>query len=164
MRHRNVLHTAIVLGASVGLAGALCSSVGAAPQVQTRRASSGTTFVVASATGVQDLDPDVVTNSTDFQALGLVYDQLVRYNRALQFAPDLATRWAFSDGNRVITFYLRKGVRFDDGTSLTSADVVASLDRVLAPKTDDASASYLAAVKSIVARGPYAVELRSQPT
>ncbi len=164
MRHRNVLHTAIVLGASVGLAGALCSSVGAAPQVQARRASSGTTFVVASATGAQDLDPDVVTNSTDFQALGLVYDQLVRYNRALQFAPDLATRWAFSDGNRVITFYLRKGVRFDDGTSLTSADVVASLDRVLAPKTDDASASYLAAVKSIVARGPYAVELLlSQP-
>ena len=101
----------------------------------------------------------MVTNFVDFQALGLVYDQLVRYNKQLQFVPDLATSWAFSNGNRAITFQLRKGVTFDDGTSFTSADVVASLDRVLAPKTGDASASYLVAVKSIVAKGPYAVEL-----
>ena len=108
--------------------------------------------------GVQKLDPDVVTNFVDFQALGLVYDQLVRYSASLQFVPDLATSWAFSNGNRAITFQLRQGVKFDDGTTFTSANVVASIDRVLAPKTADASASYLAAVKSVVPKGPYAVE------
>ena len=48
--------------------------------------------------------------------------------------PDLATSWTFSDGNRAITFQLRKGVTFDDGTSFTSANVVASLDRVHRPE------------------------------
>ena len=158
MRHRNVLRSVTVLAASIGLAGALCSSVGAAPRVQARPASAST-FVVASTSGVQKLDPDIVTNFVDFQTLGLVYDQLVRYNKQLGFVPDLATSWAFSNGNRAITFQLRKGVTFDDGTSFTSANVVASLNRVLAPKTGDASASYIAAVKTIVAKGPYAVTL-----
>jgi peptide/nickel transport system substrate-binding protein len=159
VRHRNVLRGVIVLAASLGLAGALCSSVGAAPRVQARHSSSPSTFVVASTSGVQKLDPDVVTNFVDFQTLGLVYDQLVRYNKELQFVPDLARSWAFSKGNRAITFQLRRGVIFDDGSSFTSANVVASLNRVLAPKTGDASASYLSAVKSIVANGPYSVTL-----
>ena len=115
--------------------------------------------MVASTSGVQNLDPDTVTNLVDFQALGLVYDQLVRYNKELQLVPDLATNWAFSNGNKAITFQLRRGVTFDDGSAFTSADVVASLDRALAPKTGDASASYLSAVKSIVALGRYVVEL-----
>ncbi len=159
MGHRNVLRGVIVLAASIGLAAALCSSVGAAPRVKAIPASSGSPFVVASTSGVQKLDPDIVTNFVDFQALGLVYDQLVRYDRKLQFVPDLATSWAFSNGNRAITFQLRRGVTFDDGSSFTSANVVASLNRVLAPKTTDASASYLSAVKSIVAKGRYVVEL-----
>ena len=159
MRHRNVLRSVIALGTSFGLAGVPCSSVGAAPRVQASHASNGSTFVVASTSGVQNLDPDTVTNLVDFQALGLVYDQLVRYNKKLQFVPDLAMSWMFSNGNRVIAFRLRKGVTFDDGSRFTSADVVASLNRVLAPKTGDASASYLSAVKSIVATGPYAVKL-----
>ena len=115
--------------------------------------------MVASTSGVQNLDPDTVTNFVDFQALGLVYDQLVRYNKSLQFEPDLATSWAFSNGNRTLTFQLRRGVTFHDGSVFTSADVVASLDRALAPKTGDASASYLSAVKSIVALGRFVVEL-----
>ena len=158
MRYRKVIRNVVVLAASLGLAGALCSSVGAAPRVQAIHSASASPFVVASTSGVQKLDPDVVTNFVDFQALGLIYDQLVRYNKQLQFVPDLATSWAFSNGNRAITFQLRKGVTFDDGTSFTSANVVASIDRVLAPKTADASASYLAAVKSVVPKGPYAVE------
>src|SRR5208283_2306268 len=129
MQKKRVLLSVITLVASVGLVGALSSSVGAAPRLQARAASSSGTFVVASTSGVQKLDPDIVTNFVDFQALGLVYDQLVRYSSTEQFVPDLATSWAFSDGNRAITFQLRHGVSFDDGTSFTSANVVASLDR-----------------------------------
>ena len=121
-------------------------------------ASSSGTFVVADTSSVQKLDPDVVTNFLDFQALGLIYDQLVQYNRQLKIVPDLATSWTYSDANKVLTFQLRKNVKFDDGTTFTSADVVASLARALAAKTGDASASYLANVKRIVPVGPYAVK------
>ena len=150
MGAKKVRRSFMLLAASLALVGALSTSVGAAPRVPARHSSASGTFVVASTSGVQKLDPDIVTNFVDFQALGLVYDQLVRYGKNLQFLPDLATSWKFSNGNRAITFQLRQGVKFDDGSTFTSTDVVASLNRVLAAKTGDASASYLAAVKSIV--------------
>jgi peptide/nickel transport system substrate-binding protein len=115
-------------------------------------------FVVANTSSVQKLDPDVITNFLDFQALGLIYDTLVQFNAKLQIVPDLATSWSYSDGNKVLTLQLRKGVSFDDGTPFTSADVVASIDRAVAPKTADASSSFLATMKKIVAVGPYSVK------
>jgi len=145
----------------VAFGGLASGSAAAARGVHVGRlsTSSSGTFVVADTSSVQKLDPDVVTNFLDFQALGLIYEQLVQYNRSLQLVPDLAKSWAYSDGNRVLTFALRKGVKFDDGTAFTSADVVASLKRVIAAKTGDASASYLANVKKIVATGTYGVKL-----
>lgn len=146
---------ALAMSASllVGLGGLVPS------QVATAQGSSGSTVVVGDTSSVQKLDPDVVTNFLDFQALGLIYGQLVQYSSSLQLVPDLATSWAYSDGNKVLTFQLRQGVTFDDGTTFTSANVVASLDRALAPKTGDASASYLANVQKIVATGTYSVKL-----
>lgn len=159
MKHKNVLRSVTVLAASLGLVALLCSSVAAAPRQQAHHASASGTVVVVETVGPSKLDPDVTTGFVDFQALGLVYDQLVRYNASLQFVPDLATSWTFSNGGKLVTFQLRKGVKFDDGSTFTSADVVASLERVIAPKTGDAASSYLSSVKSIVAKGPYTVEL-----
>lgn len=135
---------------------AVAASAGSA---QTTRATAGSTLVVANTSSVQKLDPDVITNFLDFQALGLIYDTLVKYNDKLQLTPDLATSWKFSNGNRVLTLKLRKGVTFQDGTSFTSANVVASLARVKNPKTGDASASFIATVKKVVPVGAYAVKL-----
>jgi len=158
------LAVGVSLLATIGLPASASAATTRASNAHRVNAASGSTFVVADTSSVQKLDPDVVTNFLDFQALGLIYDQLVQYNTKLQLVPDLATSWAYSDGNRLLTFQLRKGVTFDDGTSFTSANVVASLDRATAPKTGDASASFLANVKKIVATGPYSVEFQlSQP-
>jgi len=144
--------------AALACLGALAASAVTA-SAGSERAAASSTFVVANTSSVQKLDPDVVTNFLDFQALGLIYDELVQFNASLKIVPDLATSWAFSDGNTVLTFQLRKGVTFDDGTSFTSANVVASLARVQNPKTADASASFLATVKKVVPVGTYAVKL-----
>lgn len=151
---------------AVALAGGVVATLAggatalAAPSAKSvARASSSAPFVVADTSSVQKLDPDVVTNFLDFQALGLIYDTLVEENPKLQIVPDLATSWAFSDGNKVLTFHLRKGVKFDDGSSFTSTDVAASLKRVLAPKTGDASASFIASLRKVVPEGPYTVKL-----
>ena len=121
----------------IAVGGPASSALAAAKGAQAARATAASsgTFVVADTSSVQKLDPDVVTNFLDFQALGLIYDQLVQYNRQLKIVPDLATSWAYSNGNRLLTFQLRKGVKFDDGTTFTSADVVASLQRAL-PRED----------------------------
>ncbi|MGP8209590.1 MAG: ABC transporter substrate-binding protein [Acidimicrobiales bacterium] len=152
---------ALVLSAGLlATLGGVVSASAATAQGARPAAVSGSTLVVGDTSSVQKLDPDIVTNFLDFQALGLVYDQLVQYNTKLQLVPDLATKWTYSDGNRLLTFQLRQGVTFDDGTTFNSADVVASLDRAIAPKTGDASASYLANVKKIVATGPYTVQFQ----
>jgi peptide/nickel transport system substrate-binding protein len=122
--------------------------------------ASASSFVVANTSSVQKLDPDVVTNFLDFQALGLIYDTLVQYNAKLEITPDLATSWKFGNGNRTLTLQLRKGVVFQDGSKFTSANVVASLERAKNPKTADASASFIATVTKIVPSGPYAVKLQ----
>ncbi len=46
-----------------------------------------------------------------------------------EVTPDLAESWDISDDELTYTFKLRQGVAFHDGTTFTSADVMASLNR-----------------------------------
>ena len=116
------------------------------------------TFVVGATSSVLKLDPDVVTNFLDFQALGVIYDTLVQYNASSKIVPDLATSWKYGNGGKALTFVLRKGVKFDDGTTFTSANVVASIKRAQTTKTDDPSASYVGSVTKVVPEGKYKVK------
>src|SRR5262249_49913229 len=49
--------------------------------------------------------------------------------------PELATSWKISKAGREAVFTLRPGVKFSDGSPLTSADVVASINRERNPKS-----------------------------
>jgi peptide/nickel transport system substrate-binding protein len=121
--------------------------------------AASSTFVIGTVNSVQKIDPDVVTNFLDFEALGLIYQTLVQENANLQIVPDLATSWAFSNGNRTLTLQLRQNVKFDNGATMTSADVVASLNRAEATATADPSASFIGSVTNIAASGPNTVVL-----
>ncbi|HXD96655.1 MAG TPA: ABC transporter substrate-binding protein, partial [Candidatus Acidoferrum sp.] len=48
-------------------------------------------------------------------------------------APDLAESWTISPDALTYTFKLRQGVRFHDGSPLTSRDVKASYDKIIFP-------------------------------
>jgi peptide/nickel transport system substrate-binding protein len=65
-----------------------------------------------------------------------LYNTLVRLNLVdgLQsIVPDLATSWESSEDGLVHTFALREGVTFHDGPTFTSADVVATFERIMNP-------------------------------
>ena len=147
--------------AALAVAGACAiATFAAGASARTGASSAAGTVVFANTSSVQKLDPHVVTNFVDFQALHLIYDTLVTYNNKLQLTPDLATSWSFSNGGKTITFQLRKNVKFTDGTTFTSANVVDSLNRVKNPKTADAASSFIASVTKIVPDGTYAVKLQ----
>jgi peptide/nickel transport system substrate-binding protein len=153
-RVRALASTALV-ASMIALVATGVTSASASPQP---RAATGT-LVIGTTNSVQKIDPDVVTNFLDFEALGLIYQTLVQENANLQIVPDLATSWAFSNGNKTLTLQLRPDVRFDDGTTMTSADVVASLNRAEASATADPSASFIGSVTNIAASGPDTVVL-----
>lgn len=148
---------AALLALALGIAA--CSSSGSSTAKSSSSGSSAP-FVVANTSSVQKLDPQVATNFLDLQALGLVYQPLVTLNAQLQVVPDLATSWAFSSDNKSVTFTLRSGVKFHDGSALTSADVKASLERVLNPATGAAAASNIGTVTSIATPSPQTVTLQ----
>src|SRR5215472_14643325 len=53
---------------------------------------------------------------------------LIRLDRATQaFDPELAKSWKVTDGGRRITFQLREGISFSDGTPFTAEDVAATM-------------------------------------
>jgi peptide/nickel transport system substrate-binding protein len=54
-----------------------------------------------------------------------VYESLAYVNTLenAKATPWLATKWAWSNGNKTLTFTIRKGVKFSDGTPMTAADV-----------------------------------------
>jgi peptide/nickel transport system substrate-binding protein len=89
------------------------------------------------------------------------------YNTLVTFDPhnyptiigDLAESWTRSDDGMTWTFKLHKGVKFHDGSEMTSADVKASWDKIVFPPEGVTSTrkSYYEAIKSIEAPDPYTV-------
>ena len=89
------------------------------------------------------------------------------YNTLVMFDPhgypkiigDLAKSWTVSDDHMTWTFTLHQGVKFHDGSDLTSADVKASWDRIVFPPEGVISPrkSYFQMIKSIEAPDPSTV-------
>src|SRR4051812_26203131 len=67
--------------------------------------------------------------------IGPQYSQLVRYdiNAYPKIVGDVAESWTVSPDALTYTFKLRPNVKFHDGTTLTSADVKASFERITNP-------------------------------
>jgi peptide/nickel transport system substrate-binding protein len=59
---------------------------------------------------------------------------LVRVNRLTQdLEPELATSWKVTNGGRTITFQLREGLRFSDGTPFSADDVAYTMQQLMDP-------------------------------
>jgi ABC-type transport system substrate-binding protein len=67
----------------------------------------------------------------DEKLAALVYDRLVTLDDYGKFQPALAIEWSHDAAAKNWQFKLRPGVMFSDGSPLTSADVVASLQSLL---------------------------------
>jgi peptide/nickel transport system substrate-binding protein len=78
----------------------------------------------------------------------LVTDSVVQYDARLDLQPMLATSWEISPDGRTVTFALRDGVRWHDGTPVTARDVVFSVETSRDPATE--AKSYMAGFQDLV--------------
>src|SRR5882724_12093202 len=83
------------------------------------------------------------------ETFGAVHPLAPHYNTLLRVDPndrtgtklvnDLAESWSMAKDGRTYTFKLRRGVKFHDGSEMTSKDVKASYDKIIFPPQGVAS-------------------------
>jgi len=103
--------------------------------------------------------PWLVDDNTALFTLANVYDGLLRVTKdGASVEPALATSWDTSADGLTWTFHLRPGVKFSDGTPLTSNDVKVSLDLARAGQRSTWKDNYKA-IKEIQAPDPATVTI-----
>ncbi len=105
-----------------------------APPSQGAEPQYGGTLIYAAGADPDSLDPPN-TQSNPGEAMNrMIYENLVRFDEKLRLVPGLATKWDLSKDGKTWTFYLRKGVKFHDGTPFNAEAVRLYFERVLGPE------------------------------
>lgn len=106
---------------------------------------------------LKQIDP-VITSDYMVRNHGyMVYDTLFALDEAMQIKPQMLERWQVSSDGLVYTFVLRDKLAFHNGTPVTAADVVASLERW--GKRDGLGQQLMALTKSLAATDDRTVTL-----
>jgi len=128
--YRQLLTVAAAVLLAAGL-GACSSSSSSTPSSSSSSASTATgkTLVMESSpeTSItQAFNPfDPTQAAYGMGATGLIYEPLLQFDLASPptYYPWLATAYAWSNGGKTITFTIRQGVKWNNGTPFTPADV-----------------------------------------
>ena len=151
MRKAHKILLPIVAAVSL-IALAACTSSGSTPSGASASKSSaahagGTLHLVAASAG-GTLDPQVNYTLQYWQLYQGAYDGLITYARvggthSEDIVPDLATALPkVSPDGKTYTFTLRKGIKFSTGKTVTTADVVASFQRLFKVSSPNAGSWY----------------------
>ena len=125
------------------LALATLPACGAAPH-------RGRTVLFASGADLQSINPLLTVHPLARQVQRYVLlTTLARYDSTLVPQPYLAQGWRWSGGGRILTFALRRDVRWHDGRRTTARDVAWTLGAAQAPATGYPRRSDLAALAAV---------------
>ena len=109
---------------------ALALAVGASLTVgDPLAAAEAKTLRMADDADPTSLDPHEQLASATLQLSHLTFDPLLRFRQDLTLEPRLAKTWKKID-ERTTRFYLREGVRFHSGRTLSAEDVVWTFNRL----------------------------------
>ncbi len=89
----------------------------------------------ASQGDILTMDPHAQNEGLNNTANSYIYEPLVTYNEKFEVVPALSTDWK-QETPLIWRFNLRQGVKFHDGSPLTAADVVFSIDRAMQPTSN----------------------------
>ena len=112
--------------AAVTLAGALAACGSSSPAGSTASSGNNATLTISNENGaLWTCDFSPFNGSDTLLSVGFVYETLA-YVNPLQdgkATPMLATSWAWGAGDKSLTFTIRGGVKFSNGTPLSAKDV-----------------------------------------
>src|SRR5437773_4173882 len=128
-RHRTII---AVVGLCV-LIGSLVVVAPAAVQAETPR--RGGVLLAAIAADAPSLDPHQEQTFATIELVAPLYSTLLQIDPYSypKIIGDAASEWKIAPDGLTYTFKLRPGIRFHDGSPLTSADVKATYDKIIRP-------------------------------
>ncbi len=114
----------------------LAAAVLAAPALHAQTPKRGGTLVFAVSAEPPNYDCHANTSFAFLHPVRPNYSTLLKFdaNAYPKIVGDLAQSWTVSKDGLTYTFKLRKGVKFHDGSTFTSADVKASYERIRNPQ------------------------------
>ena len=96
-----------------------------------------------------NLDPHRSTAAVDRQVYQNLFDKLLDTDDNLQIVPMLVASWSISKDGKTVTFKLRQGVKFHDGTPFDANAVKYNFDRMQDPKFPSARRSEVLPVQKV---------------
>ncbi|MEI7542468.1 MAG: ABC transporter substrate-binding protein, partial [bacterium] len=79
------------------------------------------------------LNPVLASDAASQGIISMMFNGLVRYDKNLNLEGELAEKWLVSPDGKQITFFLRKGVMWQDGVEFTSRDCKFTYDKFMDP-------------------------------
>jgi len=134
-------------------------SINTSPVSKENFISTGDAIVEGTIGEASTLIPILASDSASHAVAGQIYNGLVKYDKNLKLVNDLAESFQVSKDGLEITFYLRRGVKWHDGTLFTSRDVLYTYRVVIDPKTPTAYAEDFRQVKTISAPNDFTVKV-----
>jgi peptide/nickel transport system substrate-binding protein len=152
LSRREFIQRGAIVGLSMGAIGAVIAACGgstssaapggsaatggsAAPGGSSAPGKTGGTLRVAAQRPSGPLDPILMQDLGSYGTTAASFEFLCTSdpeNPLASLAPGLATKWTPNDTGDVWVFDLRQGVKWQDGTDFSSADVVATMERLVA--------------------------------
>src|ERR1700735_704320 len=116
---------AIGVIAAAGLLAAACGSSSSSGSGSGKSGASGVLTISNESGAEWTCGFNPFNSDVSDLSVGTVYEPLVFVNtlQSGKQTPWLATKWAWSKNNTVITFTIRSGVKFSNGSPMTAADV-----------------------------------------
>jgi peptide/nickel transport system substrate-binding protein len=102
---------------------------------QTEQPAYGDALIAGSIGEPSVLIPMLAGDSASHDVAGLIFNGLVKYDTDLSVIGDLAESWDISQDGLVITFHVRKGVKWADGVEFTAEDIMFGFNTIIDEKT-----------------------------
>lgn len=142
------------------MAAALAASLGGMALVSAHAATK-TRLTVDLPGDVATMDPQLQWDTDSYTVYRNIFDNLVTRDTAGKIVGQVATSWHYKSPTEIV-FTIRHDIRFQDGTPLTPADVVFSVERITNPAFKSPQLSQFDQITGASVTGPDQVTLTTK--
>jgi ABC-type transport system substrate-binding protein len=117
------------------------------------------TVTYAAGADPDSLDPANAESNPSEAVNRMIFENLVKFDPKLNLVPGLAEKWEQAQDGMSWTFFLRKGVKFHDGTPFNAEAVKYFIDRMIGPEKPSRAGLYAPLVDSATVVDEYTVKV-----